>query len=609
MLNPNSRSLYTSALTPPPGMIFDEAVATTFSMDPALLLEAPVYLALMSADGQTDPDPLAVLEAIRRYSKRITVYVQRGRIQVPQIARPNPLFGFLEDMVVEVTAPGGGVFHPKVWAIRFVSPDQSSALYRLVVLTRNMTTDQSWDLSLQLEGSIAGRKSKSNKPLAHFFNMLPGLATGSVAAGRVEQARRFAEALHRVQWELPDGFDELSFYLPGTQGFDWEPPEANRMAVISPFCSDQVLQTLAKQSKTADALISRPESLSGLKPETLALFTHCLQLDEAAETEDGEEDDTAEHPLATSLHAKVFLFETRYYSDYTHVVMGSANATNAALNAAKNIEILVGLVGKKSKVGGIDELLGADGLGEYLVDFDSSKETEIDAVRKEAEDCVERARSRLSEVALAIECNPGSKEGLWALLLTGRIPSLEGIVSASAWPITVAREFSVNVNDNDADDPIRLGEFSASSVTGLIAFELKTHHPDVTARFVLNLPVTGIPEERDSAILQTVISNQDGFIRYLLLLLGDDTASGFESGSGAGWAKWLARLAAGEDIPLLEELTRTYSRHPERLSEISGLVRDLSQGSQNAIVPEDFLNLWSVFESAVSESTTGARDA
>ena len=198
MLNPNSRSLYTSALTPPPGMMFDEAVATTFSMDPALLLEAPVYLALMAADGQTDPDPLSVLEAIRRYSKRITVYVQRGRIQVPQIAKPNPLFGFLEEMVVEVTAPGGGVFHPKVWAIRFVSPDQSSSMYRLVVLTRNMTTDQSWDLSLQLEGTIAGRKSKSNKPLAHFFKTLPGLATGPTESGRGEQALRFADELHRV---------------------------------------------------------------------------------------------------------------------------------------------------------------------------------------------------------------------------------------------------------------------------------------------------------------------------------------------------------------------------------------------------------------------------
>lgn len=604
MLNPNSRSLYTSALTPPPGMIFDEAVATTFSMDPALLLEAPVYLALMAADGQTDPDPLSVLEAIRRYSKRITVYVQRGRIQVPQIAKPNPLFGFLEEMVVEVTAPGGGVFHPKVWAIRFVSLDQSSSMYRLVVLTRNMTTDQSWDLSLQLEGTIAGRKSKSNKPLTHFFKTLPDLATGPTESGRIEQVLRFADELHRVQWELPDGFDELTFYLPGTKGFEWEPPMANRMAVISPFCSDEALRALTKKTKAADALISRPESLSALKKDTLELFTQCLHLDDAAETEDGEEDDATEQPLATGLHAKVYLFETRYYSDYTHVVMGSANATNAALNASKNIEILVGLVGRKSKVGGINELLGADGLGEYLVDFDTTKKTEIDAVRQEAEESIERARSRLSEVPLTIDCSPGAKDGLWALVLSGKIPPLDGIVSASAWPITVTRDFAVSILDSDAHGGIRLGEFYASSVTGLIAFELKTNHPDITARFVLNLPVTGVPEERNSAILQTVISNQDGFIRYLLLLLGDDTVSGLDPSSNSGSAKWLARLAEGEDIPLLEELTRTYSRYPKRLSEISGLVRDLSQGNRNGIIPEDFLNLWTVFESAI-----GGRDA
>jgi len=178
--------------------------------------------------------------------------------------------------------------------------------------------------------------------------------------------------------------------------------------------------------------------------------------------------------------------------------------------------------------------------------------------------------------------------------MTGEIPSLEGIVSASAWPITVTRDFAVNILDCAAHDRIRLGEFSASSVTGLIAFEIKTNHPDVTARFVLNLPLTGVPEGRNAAILQTVISNKDGFIRYVLLLLGDDSLSGLDPGNGSGFAKWLARLADGEDVPLLEELTRTYSRHPERLSEISGLVRDLSQGSQNAIIPEDFIKLWTV---------------
>jgi hypothetical protein len=580
-------------------MIFDEAVATTFSMDPALLLEAPVYLALMAADGQTDPDPLSVLEAIRRYSKRITVYVQRGRIQVPQIAKSNPLFGFLEEMVVEVTAPGGGVFHPKVWAIRFVSPDQSSSMYRLVVLTRNMTTDQSWDLSLQLEGTIEGRKSKANKPLAHFFKTLPDLATGTTEPGRSEQALRFADELHRVQWELPDGFDELTFYLPGTKAYDWAPPMANRMAVISPFCSDEALRALTRKTKAADALISRPESLSALKKETLDLFTQCLHLDDAAEIEDGEEEEATEHPLATGLHAKVYLFETRYYSDYTHVIMGSANATNAALNASKNIEILVGLVGRKSKVGGIDELLGADGLGEYLVNFVMSEEFEIDALRQAAEESVERARYRIAETALSIECSPGSKDGLWALALKGELQSLDGIVSAIAWPITVTRDFAEDILNGDAHRGIRLGEFSASSVTGLIAFELKTNHPDVTARFVLNIPVTGVPEERNSAILQTVISNQEGFLRYLLLLLGDDKVSGLDPGSGSGFAQWLARLADGEDIPLLEELTRTYSRHPERLAEISDLVRDLVKGSQTAIIPENFLDLWTVFESAI----------
>ena len=602
MLNPNSRSLYTSALTPPPGMVFDEAVATTFSMDPAFLLEAPVYLALMAADGQTDPDPLAVLEAIRRYSKRITVYVQRGRIQIPSIA--NPLFGFLEDMILEVTAPKGGVFHPKVWAIRFVSPDQGSEIYRLVVLTRNMTTDQSWDLSLQLEGSITDRKCKSNKPLAHFFNMLPRLMTGSVKQARAKQTTRFAKALHRVQWELPDGFDKLAFYLPGMQGFDWQPPEANRVAIISPFCSDHFLETLAMRSEAADALISRPESLSALKQETLELFTQCLHLDDAAETEDGDEEDFAENSFATGLHAKVYLFETRYYSDYTHVIMGSANATDAALSVEKNIEILVELIGKKTKVGGIDELLSADGLGEYLVDFEASEETETDLERKDAECRVDQARSQLSEAALTIVCSPGSREGLWALLLTGQIPVLDGIVNASAWPITVSQESLVNIEGSDSHAQIKLGEFSASSVTSLIAFELRTDHQDVTSRFVLNLPVSGIPEERYSAILQTVIRNQDGFIRYLLLLLGDDTASGLDASSGATWAKWLARLTAGEDTPLLEELTRTYSRHPKRLSEISGLIRELSQGNKNGIIPEDFLRLWTVFESAI-----GARDA
>ena len=51
-----------------------------------------------------------------------------------------------------------------------------------------------------------------------------------------------------------------------------------------------------------------------------------------------------------------------------------------------------------------------------------------------------------------------------------------------------------------------------------------------------------------------------------------------------------------------EEMVRAYSRHPDRLRDISGLIRELSsRGDASEIVPERFLKLWEVFESALGE--------
>ena len=67
-----------------------------------------------------------------------------------------------------------------------------------------------------------------------------------------------------------------------------------------------------------------------------------------------------------------------------------------------------------------------------------------------------------------------------------------------------------------------------------------------------------MPEDRDVAILQTIISNEEGFLRYLLLLLGeDDNGVDGDPAKNGTFAKWLAALGAGDDVPLLEELTRT----------------------------------------------------
>jgi len=83
--------------------------------------------------------------------------------------------------------------------------------------------------------------------------------------------------------------------------------------------------------------------------------------------------------------------------------------------------------------------------------------------------------------------------------------------------------------------------------------------------------------------------------------MGDDTLSGLNPGGNDGFAKWFTRYANGEDTALLEELTRTYCHHPERLTEISELIRTLSQKNDASVIPEKFLQLWNVFQAAMED--------
>ena len=260
MLNPNSRSLYTAALTPPPGMVFDEAIGTTFSMDPAMLLSVPVHLALLGGDrGNPLRDGIAVLESVRRLSDHITVYAQRGRLLVP--SPPHILYGLLESMVVEVVAPRGGVFHPKLWVMRFTDPgDADAVLLRLMVLSRNLTADRSWDVALTLEGRPTGRYRSDNRALGKLVSRLPEMAFGEVEAVRTGQAVRLGDEVRRTEWDLPSGFEEVSFHVIGLKRKAWTPDWSKRFAVISPFCRHKALEMLVDTTGSPDALISRPET-------------------------------------------------------------------------------------------------------------------------------------------------------------------------------------------------------------------------------------------------------------------------------------------------------------------------------------------------------------
>lgn len=596
MLNPGDRSLYTAALAPPPGYVFDEAIGTTFSLDPAVLLTVPVHLALLGGKQGADlHDGLAVLEAVRRLADRITVYAQRGRFLVPE--PPNPLYGLLESMAVEVNPRRGGVFHPKLWLLRYVATTGDNVLLRLLVSSRNITQDRSWDVALTLEGTPGGRSKVANRELADLIGALPALAVRNVGPGRSRQAERLAGELRRTKWELPPGFDTIKFSVLGLRPGAWSPPRSGRLAVISPFCTDDALAHLCRKT-TPEALITRPETCQALAPETRARFGRCLVLDDAAETEDGEDADALARDTL-GLHAKVFLFEWGWDA---HLVLGSANATSAALLGASNVEVLTELVGKRSRVGGIDKLLDASGLGEVLCDAPETEDlAAVDPEQQAAEAVLDAAHASLVKARLRVVCTPGA-DGVWDLTLKGLGARGEGLEDARAWPITVPDSHAVAFRAGDEGQGVVFSGLAVASVTGLIAFELTAAGFPAKRRFVLNLPVQGLPEARDAAILQTVIRNRDGFLRYLMLLLGDlaDGIEAMETGKQGFFGDW--GDGKGDGASILESLVRAYSRAPERLQEVGRIISRVEQAPEGeAIVPAAFLDVWRVFEQAMED--------
>ena len=59
--------------------------------------------------------------------------------------------------------------------------------------------------------------------------------------------------------------------------------------------------------------------------------------------------------------------------------------------------------------------------------------------------------------------------------------------------------------------------------------------------------------------------------------------------------------SAFDDLPLLEELVRAFSRDRKRLIKVERLIEDITKdGEADDILPDGFLTFWQVFQQAIS---------
>jgi len=599
MINPDQRSMLVDALTPPPEYTFENGVVTTFSLDLVTLLSVPLNLCWLANPNArvAEFDPLATLEGMRRTASKLTVFCQPGRLQLPRVV--SPLFVLLEDMVYEAVAPHGGAFHPKVWLLKFTSNVVGRpAALRLLVLSRNLTDDASWDLSLRLEGQVSKKRHSSNKPLVSFINALSGLSSRKLPAIRSGALQSLASDVHEAEWELPGAFESLNFHALGLgkKSAMWipRPSPAERwdeLGIISPFVTGPAIEALANSTYSSTFLVSRPEELDLLPEKNSAYFGSDLVLNDQV---DSAEDIDELPGRQQGLHAKLFVGRKAWN---THVFIGSANATTAALLAGQNVEFMVELIGRHSRVGKPSTWISEVGIGDVLSSYQRSPIAESTETLQ-ARVCLEELRQIISSSVLHLNCV--QHEDGWDLWLAGADKIDFGQIEVSCWPISISQAKAILLPAAGRLPLIKIGHFALEDLTSFLAFNLK--FDDQQQSFVLNLMMHDAPLNRDVEVLRAALKKPGGFIRYLLLLLGDwDPGSRISDGDGSG-SQWKIVQDAG-GVPLFEMMARAFARDPGRLA----LIADLMQHLRNELttdgmsaIPNDFEMIWQPFEQALA---------
>lgn len=606
MLDPQSRRHLLESLRPPLGYDLDCAVGTSFSLDLLALLMAPLAFTVFEheSDGVNSvADPLALLETLRRYANRVTIFCQAGRITVPRMSRSNPLlYGYLERSIIEVSPKNkSGVFHPKVWALRFVSPD-GPVRYRLLCLSRNLTFDRSWDTALVLEGVLAARKNafSANKPLGDFFAALPGLAIRDVPKMAQKAVSTVEHELRRVIFESPEGFEpEITFLPVGIRGASIKPFDTriDRMLVVSPFVRDRngdedgFLSRITSTGK-GHILVSRNEELDGLRQETLERFERVYVLDSAV---DEAGDDEAATVSLSGLHAKLYVADAGWNAT---VWTGSANATDAAFSA--NVEFLVRLSGKKSGCG-IQSVLGAageqEGFLKLLREYRRPEEvTPVDPRLKRLEKLVDGTRRQLFELGLKATVEL-LEDGRFNLTLTHS--SRETFRTASEITVTCR---PITLNEGHAVRlaspyfPAVFSPMSFEALTSFFAFNVAAIDGDFhsAAEFVLNLPLVGVPADREDRILRTLLATRGDVLRFMLMLLAEGGSDAYQSILlGAKLLEGTGGTPGTTAIPLFETLVRALAKDPAKLDRLARLVEDLQRTPEGRdLLPEGFEAIW-----------------
>lgn len=564
----NDRLSYSSLLRPEPGYTLDFALGMTYSLDLEALLGVPISLGLMDEmDEKHLQSPLYVLEAIRRSTDRIALLCNADGIHLP--SKIQSVYSLLEHSVfpVDLVKSGqGGSFHPKLWVLKYTQEGCPSWI-RLLVMSRNLTFDNSIDISASLQGKIGDAMIEKNRPLSDFLRFAADF-TGQ----KRKKVLSLADDVMQTAFEVSHPFEDYTFYPIGIPGYPGtENPllgEKTDLFAVSPFLSEDVINKIGDFNGSG-TLITRKSSVT---PAILAAFDQVYMVkDQLCDNESHVNQD---------IHAKIYYATTKTGND---LYLGSANASHNAFH--RNIEFLIRFRYK----------LWQMGYKKFCKDFIPDQFCPYEKITHAPESQPEDPRKKAIEQALRAavsaltEAKVSHSSGRYRITLTAH--SLNTTERIIVYPLQ-CRSAKQPLKEQTVFEALLLKELSEFYVLGV---------PEQPVREVIvKVPTKGIPAGRDQEIYRSIINSREKFLRYLSFVLSGELAEG-----SVGEAEYLSVLPSSDGLytgahatsAIYEQLLQVFHQHPEKIREISDIAKRLDR----SVVGEEFHQMLRCFLDAAKK--------
>lgn len=557
----NNRLRYDELLRPDPEYQLEFAVCLTYSLDLEALLGVPMSLGLLQEmDSELQNNPFALLEAIRKSSDKVAIFCNAGSIALPKNIKS--VYALLEHSVFEVKMPNRQNFHPKIWLIKYVA-DSGAAYIKLIVLTRNLTFDQSIDMCVSMQGKITNVKRTKNKPLADMLAFVERFAD-STKKRKIESLAE--DVLHVKEFELAYPFEDYAFFPLGIEGYDKDANELFErkyaLFVVSPFLSNDIIKELAGITDKK-MLVTRKSSV------TAEIFE---QFKDVYITKGILNDN--EFGVRQDIHAKLYYTST---SEGNYLYIGSANASHNAFY--NNVEFLLRLKYKPYSVG----------WDTFCSDFLANENCAFDKLE------VVPDKQKADEMQIAIDA--AFKEAIYALK--------NAIISETG------NSYSVTINARVLKTALVVKIAPLQRRTMAIPLQMQTVFEGLLLRelsefyiltieeqnFVVKIKTTGMPTQRDDAIYRGIINSQNAFLSYISFMISDDyTESMFEetdvmklTGETTDTYRSTPPLAT-----VYEKMLKAVHQNPQSIAGIADMIKRLDP----EIVSEEFSAMYQQIQAA-----------